>query len=63
MAGIWKQWGIEQSKKFVGEMYKLGVDLVDCSSGGNWVKQKIPLMHGYQVHPEVSIIFITDLTH
>lgn len=47
--GEWKQWGVEQSKVYVGEMKKIGVDLVDCSTGGNWVKQKIPLSHGYQV--------------
>ena len=46
--GEWKQWGIEQSKAFVGELKSLGVDLVDTSSGGNWVHQKIPLKHGYQ---------------
>ncbi|KAH7886137.1 NADH:flavin oxidoreductase 2 [Phlebopus sp. FC_14] len=48
--GEWKQWGIEQSKILVGEFKKLGVDLVDTSSGGNWLQQKIPLKHGYQVH-------------
>ncbi|KAI0778351.1 hypothetical protein BD413DRAFT_106243 [Trametes elegans] len=47
--GEWKQWGIEQSKVFVGELKKLGVDLIDCSSGGNWVKQKITVEPGYQV--------------
>ena len=46
--GEWKQWGIEQSKVFVGELKSLRVDLVDTSSGGNWVWQKIPLKHGYQ---------------
>ena len=45
----WKQWGIEQSKILVGELIKLGVDLVDCSSGGNWVKQEIAVKPGYQV--------------
>ncbi|KAG6885261.1 hypothetical protein C0993_003951 [Termitomyces sp. T159_Od127] len=48
--GTWKQWGIEQSKIYVGEMQKMGIDLVDASSGGNWVDQEIPLKHGYQVH-------------
>ncbi|KAI0756837.1 FMN-linked oxidoreductase [Daedaleopsis nitida] len=48
-AGEWKQWGIEQSKIFVGELQKIGVDLIDCSSGGNWVKQKITVGPGYQV--------------
>lgn len=50
--GEWKQWGIEQSKIFVGEMDKLGVDLVDCSTAGNWSPQKIPVYPGYQAcHP------------
>ncbi|KAG6832561.1 hypothetical protein H0H92_000190 [Tricholoma furcatifolium] len=49
-SGMWQQWGIEQSKIFAKEMQKLGVDLVDASSGGNWAKQVIPLKHGYQVH-------------
>ncbi|THH07353.1 hypothetical protein EW145_g3437 [Phellinidium pouzarii] len=48
--GKWKWWGIEQSKVFVSEMEKIGVDLVDASSGGLYVKQNIPLKQGYQVH-------------
>ncbi|KAI0654250.1 FMN-linked oxidoreductase [Cubamyces menziesii] len=47
--GEWKSWGIEQSKIYVGELKKLGVDLVDCSTGGNWIKQKITSVPGYQV--------------
>lgn len=47
--GTWKSWGIEQSKVLVGEMAKLGVDLVDVSAGGNWQQQKFPLGPGYQV--------------
>jgi len=47
--GQWKQWGIEQTKIYVGEMEKLGVDLIDCSTGGNWADQKIPVGPGYQV--------------
>jgi 2,4-dienoyl-CoA reductase-like NADH-dependent reductase (Old Yellow Enzyme family) len=47
--GEWKQWGLEQSKVLVGELVKIGVDLIDCSSGGNWVKQEIPARPGYQV--------------
>ncbi|KAN0100298.1 hypothetical protein V8E55_000282 [Tylopilus felleus] len=70
--GEWKQWGIEQSKLFVGELKSLGVDLVDTSSGGNWIKQKIPLKHGYQVpfaaelkatHPDILIGAIGLLTN
>ncbi|KAF8474313.1 FMN-linked oxidoreductase [Gautieria morchelliformis] len=70
--GEWKQWGIEQSTILVGELQKLGVDLIDVSSGGNWVKQKITLEPGYQVpfaarikhdHPTLpigSVGLITD---
>ncbi|KAF9076018.1 NADH:flavin oxidoreductase [Rhodocollybia butyracea] len=47
--GIWKQFGIEQSKIYASELYKLGVDLVDCSSGGNWSSQKITVGPGYHV--------------
>lgn len=47
--GTWRYWGIEQTKLFVEELRAKGVDLVDVSSGGNWVKQKIPIGPGYQV--------------
>ncbi|KAF9481664.1 putative NADH:flavin oxidoreductase 1 [Pholiota conissans] len=47
--GVWKQWGIEQSTILVGKLRELGIDLLDCSSGGNWVKQKFTLVPGYQV--------------
>ena len=32
-------------------MKELGVDLVDVSTGGNWVEQKIPIGSGFQVNP------------
>ncbi|GJJ08062.1 hypothetical protein Clacol_002269 [Clathrus columnatus] len=60
----WKQWGIEQSSIFTGELIKLGVDLIDVSSGGNWGAQKIPVVPGYQVpfaarlkkdHPSLTV--------
>ncbi|KAG9314036.1 hypothetical protein JVU11DRAFT_4815 [Chiua virens] len=69
--GEWKQWGIEQSKIFVGELKSLGVDLIDTSTGGNWLRQKIPLSHGYQVpfaaelkaaHPDIPIGAVGLLT-
>jgi 2,4-dienoyl-CoA reductase-like NADH-dependent reductase (Old Yellow Enzyme family) len=47
--GEWKQWGIEQSKLLTKELERIGVDLIDCSTGGNWVKQKITVGPGYQV--------------
>jgi 2,4-dienoyl-CoA reductase-like NADH-dependent reductase (Old Yellow Enzyme family) len=34
--GNWISWGIEQSKVLAEELKKLGVDLLDVSSGGNW---------------------------
>ncbi|KAF9535638.1 putative NADH:flavin oxidoreductase 2 [Crepidotus variabilis] len=62
--GHWKQWGIEQTIILVGKLKELGVDLIDVSSGGNWVEQQIPLGPGYQVpfaeavkkaHPDIAI--------
>lgn len=44
--GVWKQFGIEQSKVYASEMYKLGIDLVHVSSGGNWSNQKIIVVPG-----------------
>ncbi|KAF8807812.1 NADH:flavin oxidoreductase/NADH oxidase [Phlegmacium glaucopus] len=48
--GIWKQWGIDQSTVLVGKLREVGVDLIDCSSGGNWFHQNIAVKPGYQVH-------------
>lgn len=47
--GNWISWGIEQTTLLVRELVKLGVDLVDASSGGNWAAQKITIGPGYQV--------------
>ncbi|KAJ3769544.1 NADH:flavin oxidoreductase [Lentinula raphanica] len=47
--GVWKQFGIEQSKIYASEMYKLGVDLVHVSSGGNWSEQNIIICPGIHV--------------
>jgi len=47
--GEFNQWGVQQSIHLCQELHKIGVDLVDCSSAGNWSKQKIPLEPGYQV--------------
>jgi len=60
----WRQWGIEQTKVLSGDLKKLGVDLVDVSSGGAWAEQKIPVGPGYQIplaaavkkaHPDVLV--------
>jgi 2,4-dienoyl-CoA reductase-like NADH-dependent reductase (Old Yellow Enzyme family) len=50
-AADWKEggWDLAQSVAFAIELRKLGVDLVDVSSGGNAADQKIVLGPGYQV--------------
>jgi 2,4-dienoyl-CoA reductase-like NADH-dependent reductase (Old Yellow Enzyme family) len=40
---------IDQSVKLAGELKKMGVDLIDCSSGGNVPHAQIPVGPGYQV--------------
>ena len=42
-------WDIDDSVALARRLVALGVDLVDCSSGGLSPQQKIPLGPGYQV--------------
>jgi len=42
-------WTAEESVILAGILKPLGVDLIDCSSGGLAVHQQIPLFPGYQV--------------
>jgi 2,4-dienoyl-CoA reductase-like NADH-dependent reductase (Old Yellow Enzyme family) len=42
-------WDIDQSVELARQIGPLGVDLVDCSSGGNVATAQIPLTPGYQV--------------
>ena len=42
-------WDIEQSIELARIVAPLGVDLIDCSSGGNVPKVRIPIGPGYQV--------------
>jgi 2,4-dienoyl-CoA reductase-like NADH-dependent reductase (Old Yellow Enzyme family) len=42
-------WDIEQSVELARAVAPLGVDLIDCSSGGNVPRVRIPLGPGYQV--------------
>ncbi|WP_413294940.1 NADH:flavin oxidoreductase/NADH oxidase [Bdellovibrio sp. HCB185ZH] len=42
-------WDLEQSISFAKELKKIGVDLIDCSTGGSVPKAKIPVGPGYQV--------------
>jgi 2,4-dienoyl-CoA reductase-like NADH-dependent reductase (Old Yellow Enzyme family) len=41
-------WNIEESVRLSVELGKMGVDLIDCSSGGNVPHAKIPVGPGYQ---------------
>ncbi len=49
-ASDWKEnsWDIEQSIHLARALKNAGVDLIDCSSGGNAVDAKIPVGPGYQ---------------
>lgn len=42
-------WDIEQSVQLAKWLKDAGVDLIDCSSGGNIAKVKIPVASGYQI--------------
>lgn len=42
-------WDLEQSVALASQLMPLGVDLVDCSSGGNVADAQIPVGPGYQV--------------
>jgi 2,4-dienoyl-CoA reductase-like NADH-dependent reductase (Old Yellow Enzyme family) len=42
-------WTIEESVKLAGILKEKGVDLIDCSSGGNVHNARIPVGPGYQV--------------
>jgi len=41
-------WDIEQSVELARQLKELGVDLIDCSSGGNAEHAKMPVGAGYQ---------------
>jgi len=42
-------WDLDQSVELARQVRPLGVDLIDCSSGGNVAQAKIPMGTGYQV--------------
>lgn len=42
-------WDVEQSIELARQVKPLGVDLIDCSSGGNVVDQRLSVGAGYQV--------------
>lgn len=42
-------WDVDESVQLVAQLKAVGVDLIDCSSGGLSPQQRIPLSPGYQV--------------
>lgn len=42
-------WSLDETVRLAGILHEMGVDLIDCSSGGNISSAKIPLGPGYQV--------------
>ena len=42
-------WNVDESVKLAGQLKPMGVDLIDCSSGGNVAHAQIPVGPGYQV--------------
>lgn len=48
-SGEWRSWGLEQSILLSKELQILGINLIDVSTGGNYIRQKIDLGPGYQV--------------
>ena len=53
--GKWLQWGVEQTILLTGELKKLGVDLIDVSSGGTCSTQKVLVEPGCQVRCSLLI--------
>jgi len=43
-------WDLNDTIELSRILHEKGVDLVDCSSGGNIISAKIPVAPGYQVH-------------
>lgn len=50
-----QSWTLEDSIVFCRELKKIGIDLIDCSSGGTLTHPEIPVGPGYQVHFAESI--------
>ena len=43
-------WSLEESVELARRLKKEGLDLIDCSSGGNVAHAKVPAVPNYQVH-------------
>ncbi len=54
-------WDLEQTVILAGELVKLGVDVLDCSSGGLLSYVRIPRMPGYQVPFSQVIRYRADI--
>ena len=58
--GNWRSWGLEQTKIFTRELQKIGVDLIDVSSGGNYLEQEVPTTTPeYQVRSILRLTIVT----
>lgn len=55
-------WDLEQTVQLSKILQQMGVDLIDCSSGGNIASARIPLSEGYQVHFSAEIRKTSVLT-
>lgn len=55
-------WSITDTVVFAAELYKRGVDLLDCSSGGAVAGVKIPVGPGYQVPFAAQVRLSTGLS-
>jgi len=55
-------WDLEQTVQLSKILQQMGVDLIDCSSGGNIATARIPLSEGYQVHFSAKIRKTSVLT-
>ena len=54
-------WGIDDTVQLALQLEREGVDLVDCSTGGNAAKAKIPVGPGYQVRFAEAVKRATQL--
>lgn len=55
-------WDLAQSIEFCKELKNIGIDLIDCSSGGNVLDAKIEIKPGYQVQFAAEIRKQADIS-
>ncbi|MBC7661158.1 MAG: NADH:flavin oxidoreductase/NADH oxidase [Chitinophagaceae bacterium] len=56
-----KGWDLEQSIILAKELKKIGIDMIDCSSGGTLEKAEIPVGPGYQTRFAAEIRKAADI--